>query len=140
MYAGDDPLLPVPPEDVPVFAVVDDDLGAVRQFVRQFAERVGLLPRRTQDLVLAVNEIATNTILHTSGAGTLQIWADPGAVICEIRDTGYIADAFAGRRPPHDGSDHGRGLWMANELCDLVQLRSTTAGTTIRVHVDHPAR
>lgn len=136
LYAGDDPLLPNPPDDVPVVPVEADDLAGLRQLVRRFAEGVGLGRRRIQDLVLAVNEIATNTILHTPGSGTLRIWAEPHVVICEIRDTGYIADAFAGRRPPHDGADHGRGLWMANELCDLVQLRSTAAGTTIRVHID----
>jgi anti-sigma regulatory factor (Ser/Thr protein kinase) len=138
LYAGDAPLLPNPPNDVPVMLVQADDLTAVRQFVERFALEMGLGARRTQDLVLAVNEIATNTILHTPGSGTLRIWSQPQTVICEIRDTGYIADAFAGRRPPSDAADHGRGLWMANQLCDLVQIRSSAKGTTIRLHVDRP--
>jgi anti-sigma regulatory factor (Ser/Thr protein kinase) len=136
IYTDDDPLVPSPPNDVPVMVVRADDLAAVRRFVHQGAADLGLEPRRTHDLVLAVNEIATNTILHTAGSGTLRIWSKPDTVVCEIRDGGYIADAFAGRRPPNDASDHGRGLWMANELCDLVQLRSTERGTTIRVHID----
>lgn len=139
LYAGDAPLLPNPPNDVPVMLVQADDLTAVRQFVQRFALETGIGTRRTQDLVLAVNEIATNTILHTPGSGTLRVWAQPRTVICEIRDTGYIADAFAGRRPPSDAADHGRGLWMANQLCDLVQIRSSAKGTTIRLHVDRPS-
>jgi anti-sigma regulatory factor (Ser/Thr protein kinase) len=135
IYAEADPLSPEPPNDVPVIAVQADDLAGVRSFVRHFAHDIGLTPRRTQDLVLAVNEIATNTIVHTQAAGTLQIWAEPQSVICEVRDSGFITDAFVGRRPPSDAADHGRGLWMTHQLCDLVQVRSTAAGTTIRMHV-----
>jgi anti-sigma regulatory factor (Ser/Thr protein kinase) len=136
LYAGEHALVPEPPADVSAIPVRADDLAAVRAFVQRMAAGYGLGPRRIQDLVLAVNEIATNTILHTAGSGTLRIWSEPDTVVCEIRDGGYIVDAFAGRRPPNDASDHGRGLWMANELCDLVQLRSTERGTTIRVHID----
>jgi anti-sigma regulatory factor (Ser/Thr protein kinase) len=136
LYTGDEPPLPDPPDDVSVLSVKADDLASVRNFLRHFGSEVGLSSRRTQDLVLAVNEIATNSILYTPGSGMLRIWVEPHAVICEIHDTGFITDDFAGRRPPSDAADHGRGLWMANELCDLVQLRSTAAGTTVRVHVD----
>jgi anti-sigma regulatory factor (Ser/Thr protein kinase) len=136
LYAGEHPLLPEPPADVRAIPVRADDLAAVRAFVRRSAAEYGLGSRRTQDLVLAVHEIATNTILHTAGSGTLRIWFESATVVCEIRDGGHIADALAGRRPPNDTSDHGRGLWMANQLCDLVQLRSSELGTTIRVHVD----
>jgi anti-sigma regulatory factor (Ser/Thr protein kinase) len=136
IYGGDEPLLPEPPASVQVMAVEADDLTRVRHFVRRFAADVGLSPRRTHDLVLAVNEIATNTILYTPDAGTLRIWSEPTALVCEIRDAGHITDALAGRRSPVDSADHGRGLWMANQLCDLVQLRSSAAGTTIRLHVD----
>jgi anti-sigma regulatory factor (Ser/Thr protein kinase) len=89
--------------------------------------------------VLAVNELTTNTIVHTPGSGTLGIWSEPQTVVCEIRDSGFIADAFAGRHSPTDSADHGRGLWMANQLCDLVQIRSNNSGTTIRLHVDRLA-
>jgi anti-sigma regulatory factor (Ser/Thr protein kinase) len=139
LYAADDPILPAPPEDVHVLPVEPDDLYGVRQFVRHYANGIGLPSRRTQDLVLAVNEIAANTIVHTEDVGSLRIWREPQAVVCEIRDTGYIADPFAGRYSPDDGTDHGRGLWMANQLCDLVQIRSTEQGTTIRLHVGIPA-
>jgi anti-sigma regulatory factor (Ser/Thr protein kinase) len=29
----------------------------------------------------------------------------------------------------------GYGLWLANQVCDLVQVRSSPAGTTVRLHV-----
>jgi hypothetical protein len=31
----------------------------------------------------------------------------------------------------HDG---GRALWLANQFCDLVELRSNEYGTTVRPH------
>jgi hypothetical protein len=29
----------------------------------------------------------------------------------------------------------GRGLWIVNHLCDLVQLRSSPAGNVVRLHM-----
>jgi anti-sigma regulatory factor (Ser/Thr protein kinase) len=139
LFAAPDQALPAPPPTADVMPVEPEELDVVRQFVRHFAAAVGLPPRRTQDLVLAVNEITTNTIVHTEDVGSLRIWSDPQTVVCEIRDTGHIADALAGREPPHEGAEHGRGLWMANQLCDLVQIRSSEQGTTIRLHIDLPA-
>ena len=31
-------------------------------------------------------------------------------------------------------SENGRGVWMANQLCDLVQVRSGARGTVVRLH------
>jgi hypothetical protein len=40
-----------------------------------------------------------------------------------------------GRTPPSPDQRAGRGLWLANQLCDLVQIRSTEAGTVVRLHM-----
>ena len=29
-----------------------------------------------------------------------------------------------------------RGLWLANQLCDLVQIRTLPAGTVVRLHMN----
>jgi hypothetical protein len=34
---------------------------------------------------------------------------------------------------PALGAEGGVGLWSVNQLCDLVEVRSGAAGTTIRV-------
>jgi anti-sigma regulatory factor (Ser/Thr protein kinase) len=137
LFAGDDPLPAAPRGGVQSIAVEADDLTNVRNFVHDFAVAAGLAARRTHDLVLAAHEIATNTIVHSHGTGVLRLWRGRRGVICEIQDSGHITDPYAGRHFPDDGLDHGRGLWMANQLCDLVQLRSTAAGTIIRLHVNH---
>ena len=33
------------------------------------------------------------------------------------------------------GQPGGYGLWLANQLCDLVQIRSLPAGTAVRLHM-----
>ena len=63
----DRPLYP-PPAGAEVLAY-DTDLASVRRRVAGHARRAGLAGDRTVDLVLAVNEIAANTISHTTGAG-----------------------------------------------------------------------
>jgi anti-sigma regulatory factor (Ser/Thr protein kinase) len=84
-------------------------------------------------LVLAVNEIATNSLQHGGGQGELRVWPEDGGLVCEISDRGHITSALAGRLPPSlDGADGG-GLWLANHMCDLVQIFSSSGGTAIRL-------
>lgn len=111
------------------------DLAMVRHFVAQCARATGLDSRRNEDLVLAVCEVATNSIQHGGGAGRLDIWDEHGELICAVRDTGRIGDPLAGRERPRPDQDRGRGLWIANQLCDLVQIRSGGAGTDVRLRM-----
>lgn len=111
-----------------------EQLAAVRADVRARAARTGLPTDRTEDLALAVHEVAVNSVEHGGGTGELRIWEDERALVCEVRDPGRIDDPMVGRRlPPWDG-DGGRGLWLVNQLCDLVQIRSGGSGTTVRIH------
>lgn len=122
----------------PVTTVVDvafEGLPDVRAAVATAAIDAGLEAHRAGDLVIAVNEIATNSLRHGGGAGRLRIWSEEPWLVCEVRDTGLIAEPLAGRRQPMPDSEGGRGLWMANQLCDLVQLESSPAGTAVRLHV-----
>ena len=111
-----------------------DDYALVRADVRARASSAGLSAERTADLVLAVHEVAVNSAQHGRGASELRIWETDQALVCEVRGAGRIADPMVGRRPPPWQDEHGRGLWMANQLCDLVQVRSRAAGTTVRIH------
>jgi anti-sigma regulatory factor (Ser/Thr protein kinase) len=111
------------------------DLAPVRRFVaEQLAER-GVPAERRADMTIVVNEIATNSLRHGGGEGCLAVWLERGRIVCEIRDAGRFDDPLADRRPPVDDRDGGRGLWMANQLCDLVQVRSYQAGTVVRLQL-----
>jgi anti-sigma regulatory factor (Ser/Thr protein kinase) len=84
--------------------------------------------------VLAVDELACNSVEHGGGRGTLRTWTDPAAVVFEVSDPGVIEDPLVGRGTVEPLADGGRGIWMANQLCDLVQVRSSASGTTVRLH------
>ncbi|MGH3408673.1 MAG: ATP-binding protein, partial [Streptosporangiaceae bacterium] len=109
------------------------DLRPVRDFVTRFAQRSGLGPDRAADLVLAVGELAANTLRHTSGGGVVHAWSAPGEVVCQVTDQGRISDPLVGRRRPPDAS--GLGIWVVHQLCDLVELRTGRSGTAVRVHM-----
>ena len=112
-----------------------DDLRPVRSFVAGAAQCAGLTPARIPDLVLAVTELAGNTLRHTDGGGTVQAWRTRDEIICQVADTGQITDPLARHRPPSDELLGGNGLWLVNQVCDLVQARTGPAGTTTRVHM-----
>jgi len=131
----DDPL-PDPPADIPGFVFDGGGLAALRLLVRQAGAEARLAASRITDLVLAANEIASNSIRHGDGAGIFKVWIDDRAVVCDIRDGGQIHEPLIGRRRPAASQIGGRGLWLVNQLCELVQIRSSTAGTIVRLHVE----
>jgi anti-sigma regulatory factor (Ser/Thr protein kinase) len=111
------------------------DLAMVRHLVAQCARSAGLDSRRNEDLVLAVCEVATNSVQHGGGEGRLHIWDEDEELVCAVRDAGLIDDPLVGRERPRPDQDRGRGLWIANQLCDLVQIRSGEAGTDVRLRM-----
>jgi anti-sigma regulatory factor (Ser/Thr protein kinase) len=127
------PLSPAP-DTAQVIHFGADDLSLLRTGVRFISEGARLPAEVTEDLVLAVHELACNSIEHAGGRGALRAWAMPDSLVLEVSDIGVIDDPLVGREPALDVSEGGRGIWMANHLCDLVQVRSSQAGTTVRLH------
>ncbi len=111
------------------------DLSQVRALAEQHAKEAGLSESRASDLVLAVSEVAANTLRHTSSSGTLTLWRDENEVVCEIRDEGIIGDPLVGLHRPGPDALGGHGLWLVHQVCDLVELNSDDSGTTIRMHM-----
>jgi anti-sigma regulatory factor (Ser/Thr protein kinase) len=125
--------LPAPPAAVLRGGFGRGDVPTVRRTVSQFARSCGLDAASVEALGLAVTELATNSVRHGGGAGTLALWSEPGAAVVEVSDAGQIADPLTGRRRPELHQHGGRGIYLVNQLCDLVQLRSSPAGTTVRI-------
>jgi anti-sigma regulatory factor (Ser/Thr protein kinase) len=112
------------------------EIASVRQFITTRARRAGLSPDRVKDLVLAVSELAANTLAHTEGAGTLLVWATNDDIICQVHDGGRLSDEDAGgSRPAPDEPGGGRGLWVVRQLCDRVDICTGKTGTTIRTYM-----
>lgn len=129
--------LPPPPPQAQVLHY-RHDLQPVRALAEDIAVQAGLPPGRVTDLVLAVSELAANTLSHTRRGGTLRAWQAARELVCEILDEGRIADPLAGRRRAADGEAGGQGLWVVNQVCDLVEMRSGQAGTAVRLHMNLP--
>ena len=127
--------LPQPPVSTRELDFDGESLGAVRALVAARAAEAGLAAERTNDLVLAVNEVATNSVCHGGGAGTLRVWLGTRWLVCEIEDGGRIADPLVGRQEPPSDCAGGRGLWIANQVCELVQVRTYATGSVVRLHM-----
>ena len=134
--AGDGPLPPPPPGAMSY--AYTTDLAAVRAVVYRYARQAGLPEARAVDLVLAVSEVAANTVRHAKSPGSLKIWYDTEEIVCQIQDEGTITDPLAGRRQPSLEATGGHGLWIVNQVCDEVEIRSDDTGTMIRLHMGLP--
>lgn len=128
--------LPRPPEDAAQLAFEGDRVRDVRGFVDAQVRALAADTSRAGDVVFAAGELAANSVRHGGGGGTVRVWRDPAGVTLEVRDTGVVADPMVGRLQPRVDQISGRGMWLVNQLCDLVQVRSGSGGTVVRVRVD----
>jgi anti-sigma regulatory factor (Ser/Thr protein kinase) len=125
-----------PPRGVVDAVAFDRDaLEDVRRLVGARAAAAGLAPQRADDLVLAANEAAANSIRHAGGCGVLRVWQEADTLICEVKDPGLVDDPLVGRRRPTYDQAGGWGVYIAHQVCDLVQLRSGAHGTVVRLHM-----
>jgi anti-sigma regulatory factor (Ser/Thr protein kinase) len=132
--SSDQPLAD-PPEGAVSLAFGLDDLSRLRTLVTGCAAAAGLERPKVTDLILAVNEVATNSLKHAEAPGRMRVWAEPDGIACQLEDPGHIADPLVGRRRPAPSVEGGLGLWMVNQLCDLVEVRTSARGTVIRLHM-----
>lgn len=125
---------PLPEPAAPVEeAPLSGDLRALRRFLAQHV-RGRLDEKRLYGLQLAATEAAANVIEHGELPGLLRVWHEPQRLGCEVRGGGRGADPLLGRRIPSLVGESGRGLWLIQNLCDLVQIRSFDDGTVVRMY------
>lgn len=110
------------------------DLAGLRSLALEFGTTLGLGPARSSDVALALDELATNSIVHGGGSGRFRTWIAEDSLVLEVRDGGLLGAPLVGRGPPHSARIGGRGLWMVNNLCDLLQLRNHEDGSIARAH------
>jgi anti-sigma regulatory factor (Ser/Thr protein kinase) len=137
IIAGYNQPLPPPNPDSGALIVLEFTAGSLhepRLVAVEQAARHAMSSDRVGAVELVVNELAVNSVRHGGGSGTLRIWVEDGALICEITDSGHITDPLAGRRDAGLGTDGQRGLLLANYTSDLIRMHTTPTGTTIRAH------
>ena len=127
--------LSLAPADAPELAFDVLTLDAARRFVAMCASEAGLSRARRDDVVIAVNELADNSVMHGGGGGLLRAWIDDQSFVAEVRDQGLIDRPLAGREAREEDQVGGQGLWLVNQLCDLMQIRTFPTGTVVRVYM-----
>lgn len=104
----------------------------LRHHVAGYCARAGLAGQRLDDFVLAVYELLTNAVRHGGGTGSLRLWRDGDALVCEVRDTG---EGFAGPGAPRPSmsTPGGLGIRIAGQLTDSMYVDGGASGTTVRI-------
>lgn len=115
-------------------------LGVLRATVRIHACRAGFSGARTEDVVLAVHELAANAIQHGGGTGRLRMWTLGGALHCQVDDgdprgsADPAEDAASAWLPVQVNSPPGRlgyGLWVVWQLSDRMRVLPGARGTRV---------
>lgn len=108
------------------------DLRLVRELVRNIArERI---PDRADNAVLAVHEVAVNSILHGGGHGVLHIDETADSLVFTVEDedgTGGMPQV----RPVDEQATSGRGLMIARQLSDNLTIEARPRRTRVGVHL-----
>lgn len=109
-----------------------DDLRRVREVVRTIArERI---PDRADNAVLAVHEVAVNSIVHGAGRGVLSIDETADSLVFTVEDrdgTGSVPHLC----PVDVQSTTGRGLWIAQRFSDRLTVDARPTRTRVSVHL-----
>ena len=103
------------------------DLPKLRLRVGDTAGLAGLDEHRCEEFVLAAYELAANAILHGGGSGDLRLSRVDGFLRCQVGDDG---PGFAG-----PGAGTGRGLWLAKQLSDEIEIDSGVDGAVVTIMV-----
>lgn len=116
---------------------VDADLAALRLALESEAREAGVSRHRIPEFLLAAHEVAMNAIAHGGGEAWASTWSEPRSFVFEVEDRGGpgLSETTAGYVPPDHASEHGRGLWLARQVCDYVEVRSRGGTTQVRLHV-----
>ena len=109
-----------------------EDLRLVREAVRTVAEQH--VPDRASDAMLAVHELAVNSIIHGGGHGVLRIDQTDDSLVFTVEDTDGTA-SVPSIGEPHGQATSGRGLLIAQRLSDRLTIEAPPGRTRVRLHL-----
>jgi anti-sigma regulatory factor (Ser/Thr protein kinase) len=113
----------------------------LRHSVGALASTTGLAGQRLDDFVLAVNEMMTNAVRYAGGWGRLTLWCADSMLECEVADEGPgipAATLRTSHERPSTFAVSGRGLWLAQRLCDRFTIDTGPHGTRVRLAIALP--
>ena len=124
------------------------DFTRLRRLVAGQCAAAGLSGSRLDDFVLAIHEISANAIVHAGAGGRLILRRAANGLRCLIADhASYGAEepGAPGCRIPRardgsecrepDGTETGRGLWLAAQLADELSITSSPDSTIVSLYI-----
>lgn len=122
----------LPKPGVPVRTVIVDPAHHSHvSEILTIAANQGVRIDRAVKLAAAVEEIAA-AVDRDNFDVRIRVWSERAALVCEVLDPDTVHDPPA-RWRTGDFSARDRAVRLANEMCDLVQVRSGPAGTATRL-------
>jgi serine/threonine-protein kinase RsbW len=125
------------PDQHPVVATMAvhgaDGVAPARRLLADTAVTVGLPADRIERFTVALSEIVTNAIRHGNGSATMTITSNGSTLTVNVRDHGPGLKAQSSRALPPATQVSGRGLWLAEQLCDQVHIDSSNHGTIVQL-------
>lgn len=112
-----------------------DRLGDIRRQLIAWLAPIGLSDATAADIVLVVNEAATNCVEHAyrgAETGRIRIEADVEGRRLEVR----IADFGNWRAASSEPNTRGRGLPIMHAVSQRVEFDSSSHGTTVCIVFD----
>ncbi len=110
--------------------------GTARRFLHDLFASEQLEHERVEELTVIASELVTNSVQAGAETITIAWWEDEDGCALQVDDDGYGFDEpLAGYRRPAADADNGRGVWIARQLADVVELARRDPGTSVRVHV-----
>jgi len=112
-----------------------DTLHELRKAVLAAAVAAGMPDDRAAQVMLAVHELAANSVRHGGGAGRARMRIVAGELHCQVSDAGQGGDG-------HDrggGADaaapwpfrRGHGLWVVLKVADHVSVAASLGGSQV---------
>jgi anti-sigma regulatory factor (Ser/Thr protein kinase) len=127
-----------------------DALAGLREAVLGYATACGMPEDQAIDVMLAVHELAANTVRHGPGHGRLRIHVTASTLHCEVSDPGPSSrdgrapDGTGGQAPGTPGAapwpvEQGHGLWLVHTAADHLCVTSGPHGSLITAVFTLPA-
>ncbi|AFM17041.1 hypothetical protein Mycch_2266 [Mycolicibacterium chubuense NBB4] len=111
------------------------DLKNARAFAAAYGKWFGCADDQQSDLALLVSELASESLMYSTGPCSLAFWYHDGYLVCEARDNGRFDDPLSWLRLDAIARTRGIGLMVANAIADLVRCHTAVEGTTVHAYL-----
>lgn len=111
-----------------------ETLQELREAVLAAAVASGMSGDRAALVMLAVHELAANTIVHGGGAGRARMRVAGEELYCHVSDTGpdgFDDEACASAALPGWSFEPGHGLWLVRNAADQVRVAAGLDGSEV---------